>query len=582
MSVKPLDIIVEASPLPGAYDNADRPFSLSFFFLKVVPEAVKTVLRAIYLSIVFLPPLVTIPAIFFGRKCPEFDSERAGALWWYDLLVRCMEIAGATFIKLAQWASTRVDIFPPELCIRLSRLQSQVAPHSFEETQRAINKFFGLPIEEIFESFDAEPVGVGAIAQVYRATLHPRQVPPSFSPHDPPVCAVKVLHPRVSKTVNRDLAILLFLANIVHMLPGLHWFSIPDEVRTFGTMMRAQLDLRTEATNIERFTANFADRDEVSFPTVIRPFVSSRVMVETYETAIPLSKFLMSSEPTAADSTLAKTGLDCLLTMLAVDNFVHVDLHPGNILVNFIEPQPERGFLVGMLKAFQSTFFPLAQEEIMMPPSPLKLYDARRLRDLPEHEFVAAVDDLVRKGYKPHLVLLDCGLTSSLRTADLKNFLDLFRAVCEGRGYRAGELMVERSRRPETCTDKDGFARAVDSIVKDVFSRTLQLQNIGIGDILARVMHAVRNYHVQFEGEFVSVVVSIVLVEGIGRRLDPDLDLLDFAGKYLREVEKTLEGLGADLSPEEKRALDRSLWTVRAASTAKKVGKIVGLAPQPA
>ncbi len=81
------------------------------------------------------------------------------------------------------------------------------------------------------------------------------------------------------------------------------------------------------------------------------------------------------------------------------------------------------------------------------------------------------------------------------------------------------------------------------------------------------------------QGEFVSVVVSIVLVEGIGRRLDPDLDLLDFAGKYLREVERTLEGLGADLSAEEKRALDRSLWMVRAASTAKKVAKVVGMAP---
>jgi aarF domain-containing kinase len=186
--------------------------------------------------------------------------------------------------------------------------------------------------------------------------------------------------------------------------------------------------------------------------------------------------------------------------MLAVDNFVHVDLHPGNILVNFIAPPPEHGFLISSLKEFQRTFFPLAQGETVTLHQPLQFYDARDvLAGVPPERFADVIDNLVDRGYRPHLVLLDCGLSSSLRTADLKNFLDLFRAVCEGRGYRAGELMVERSRRPETCTDKDGFARAVDGIVKDVFSRTLQLQNIGIGDILARVMNSVRNYHVQFE-----------------------------------------------------------------------------------
>jgi aarF domain-containing kinase len=332
MSMKPLDIVVEAPPLPAAAYDTPRPFSIFTFVRKTIPEALKTFLRAIWLSLLFLPPLLTIPVAFLGSRQPQYDNELSGTLWWYGLLVSCMERAGATFIKLAQWASTRVDIFPPELCIRMARLQSQVSPHSFAETRRVVEKFFGLPIEDLFENFDPEPVGVGAIAQVYRAVLQPRHVPPSFNPYEPPVCAVKVLHPDVGKLVNRDLAILLFLAEMVNLIPGLHWFSIPDEVKTFGTMMRAQLDLRTEANNIGRFARNFADRDEVSFPTVIWPFVSSRVsdtfdfflvcqlnsvlfqvMVETFETAIPLSKFLNSPEATRADSILAKTGLDCLL-----------------------------------------------------------------------------------------------------------------------------------------------------------------------------------------------------------------------------------------------------------------------------
>lgn len=277
MSMKPLDVVVETPPLPGDVLEEPRPFSITYFFRKTVPEAFKTVFRAVWLMILFLPAVVTLPVAFLGGRLPEFDNERSGTLWWYSLFVNSMERAGPTFIKLAQWASTRVDIFPPELCMRMARLQSHVSPHSFEETRHVINKYFGLPIEEIFESFDPEPVGVGAIAQVYRAVLHPRHVPPSFNPINPPMCAVKVLHPSVNDMVHRDLVILQFLADTIDVIPGMHWFSVPDEVKTFGTMMKAQLDLRTEANNIERFTRNFEERDEVSFPTVLRPFVSRKV-----------------------------------------------------------------------------------------------------------------------------------------------------------------------------------------------------------------------------------------------------------------------------------------------------------------
>jgi aarF domain-containing kinase len=275
--------------------------------------------------------------------------------------------------------------------------------------------------------------------------------------------------------------------------------------------------------------------------------------------------------------------------MLAVDNFVHTDLHPGNIMVTFVKPEQTDSFwkhlYVDLPEMFDGADLD-AHPTIVVDKKNGEShahYDARPLlASLPDPsspEFAKAFPDVINKlakqGYRPHLILLDCGLTATLRTNDLKNFLDLFRAVCERKGYRAGQLMVERSRQPETCTDKDAFAREVDAIVKHVFGQTLQLQNIGIGDILTRVMNAVRKYHVQFEGDFVNIVVSIVLVEGIGRRLDPDLDLIEFAGKYLSEVEKRLVEVG-ELTEEERRKNMENIWKVKAATAYRGIGKKLG------
>ncbi|CAJ0759959.1 17866_t:CDS:2, partial [Entrophospora sp. SA101] len=96
---------------------------------------------------------------------PEYYNERKGTLYWYDMLVRRMEIAGPTFIKLAQWAASRTDIFPQEMCLRLSKLHSAVDPHPFEFTKKIIEKFFNEPLEQVFSEFDQIPIGVGAIAQ---------------------------------------------------------------------------------------------------------------------------------------------------------------------------------------------------------------------------------------------------------------------------------------------------------------------------------------------------------------------------------------------------------------------------------
>lgn len=126
--------------------------------------------------------------------------------------------------------------------------------------------------------------------------------------------AVKILHPRVEKTINRDLSIMTFFARCIAALPGLEWISLPEEVEVFGGMMREQLDLRLEASNLRRFEHNFSGRreDAVNFPRPLEDWTTKDVLIEEYEDALPLNAFLRNGGG-PFDNTLATLGLDVFL-----------------------------------------------------------------------------------------------------------------------------------------------------------------------------------------------------------------------------------------------------------------------------
>jgi len=80
-----------------------------------------------------------------------------------------LELAGPIFVKLGQWASTRRDLFPEELCCCLAKLQRRTTAHSWFYTKRSLERAFGPYWKCIFVKFDnnKEPVGSGCCAQVF-------------------------------------------------------------------------------------------------------------------------------------------------------------------------------------------------------------------------------------------------------------------------------------------------------------------------------------------------------------------------------------------------------------------------------
>lgn len=279
-----------------------------------------------------------------------------------------------------------------------------------------------------FLQLEDGPLGSGCVASVYKGRIIAgdytgRQV------------AVKILHGDVKKTVQMDLELLRAAASFAEMLPfvRLKWLSLSEMVDEFGSLMEMQLDLRKEAANLERFAKDFENDATVVFPQPVHPFITANVLLEDWVTAEPISNFFNQG----TSKKLAEIGLQTFLKMVFITNFVHGDLHPGNLLVSRREDNGE-----------------------------------------------------------PRLVFIDAGIVCKLDEIDRENFCALFHAVVVGDGKLAGSLMIERASEQQ-CRDPEDFCAGVDELVQRARSRGLRLGQIQAGELLSRmfrlcVKHKVR------------------------------------------------------------------------------------------
>lgn len=141
--------------------------------------------------------------------------------------------------------------------------------------------------------------------------------------------------------------------------------------------------------------------------------------------------------------------------------------------------------------------------------------------------------------------------------------------MAEFDGSLVARLMIERSRTPHTVIDPEGFVSTMQDFLDDVKMNTLKLGNIKVGDILAKVFTMVRQHHIKIEGDFANVGISIVLLEGIGRRLDPDIDLLKEALPILRQAASS--DRGGTYKPLKELGEGKTYWKVWAYSKVKPI-----------
>ncbi|XP_034444999.1 uncharacterized aarF domain-containing protein kinase 2 [Hippoglossus hippoglossus] len=509
-------------------------------------------LRALVLLLKFGPLLLLSPLALVSTRW---------ASHWLDALLWVTETSGPTFIKMGQWASTRRDIFSQEFCERFSRLHVKVRPHSWAHTKHCLQRAFGEGWSSFLVFESKEPVGSGCVAQVYRGWAKADKVEdPAFQSlveeleredlleaweipglrgvasslwrfwrgsreeesyeercypdgkheesctekeHLIPV-AIKVVHPGVRRQVEMDLMLMKAGSWLLLCLPRLKWLSLYEIIEEFEKLMTKQIDLRCEARNIELFRDNFRDVDYVKFPTPLRPFVTRTILVETFEESEPISNYLSSEIPQEVKRRIARMGVETLLKMIFVDNFVHGDLHPGNILVQ------SRGPVAGPSDGTA------------------ELWGKTTLTDLWDTVVVSVRPD----PFPLQLVLLDAGIVAQLSDHDLANFKAVFTAVVLRQGERVAELILNHARANE-CQDVPQFKKEMAQLVDQAVSNTLSLEKIKVADLLSRVFGLLIKHKVKLESNFASIVFAIMVLEGLGRSLDPNLDILALAKPLL-------------------------------------------------
>jgi aarF domain-containing kinase len=220
--------------------------------------------------------------------------------------------------------------------------------------------------------------------------------------------------------------------------------------------------------------------------------------------------------------------------MLLLDNFVHADLHPGNIMIKFYKPST-----TFLLRNIASSIFNTQPPTDLTPAQQAEqdvIVDELKALMKSPTEWRLALQRLSDDGFQPELVFIDAGLVTTLDELNRRNFLDLFKAIAEFDGYRAGKLMVERSRTPELAIEHETFALKIQHLILNIKAKTFSLAKIKISDVLSEVLKSVRQHHVKMEGDFINTVISVLLLEGIGRQLDPNLDLFKSSLPILRQL----------------------------------------------
>jgi ubiquinone biosynthesis protein len=213
--------------------------------------------------------------------------------------------------KLGQLASCRPDLVGPIWAGELAALQDDVPPVAAAEIRARIEAELGLPIAELFATFDDEPIAAASLAQVHGATLL-----------DGTRVVVKVQVPGIDDVIAADIAALRAIAGAVGEVPGVDLDTLTSEL---ARALAIELDYTAEATALSRYAG------DLTVPRPIHARCSPTVLTMTRIDGERLITFL-DAHPGERDRVLGTLVGEVAAQILARGQ-VHADPHPGNFLV---------------------------------------------------------------------------------------------------------------------------------------------------------------------------------------------------------------------------------------------------------
>lgn len=245
------------------------------------------------------------------------------------LLRQTFESLGATYVKIGQFIASAPSVFPAEYVAEFQKCLDATDPTDFAVIKRTVEKDLGVrSLNDVFASFDAEPVASASVAQVHRAVLRAgnKEV------------VVKVLKPDVEDTLRADLSFVLVVSKVLQFLnPELSRTSLVDIVGDIRESVLEEVDFKKEAQNIAAFRRYLDDADLNSIakaPYVYAQFSGERVMTMEYFKGAALTDLDAIEKVSRGDpeATLVNALNVWFGSVLACESF-HADVHAGNLIV---------------------------------------------------------------------------------------------------------------------------------------------------------------------------------------------------------------------------------------------------------
>lgn len=234
-----------------------------------------------------------------------------------------LEELGPTFLKMGQILSTRPDLLPQEFMHELTKLQDDVPPFPYQQVKEVIENEFQQTIEQIYSSFDEQPLAAASIGQVHLAKLQ-----------NGTNVVVKVQRPGIQSTIEVDLEIMMHLAGLMERhLDGWDIHRPTRVVQEFARTLEKELDYALEAAHTERFARQFEDEPAVYVPQVYRQATTSRVLTMEYIRGVKSSDIDALQHAGLDRKEVARQGFVLIMKQIFVHGFFHADPHPGNIFV---------------------------------------------------------------------------------------------------------------------------------------------------------------------------------------------------------------------------------------------------------
>jgi len=329
--------------------------------------------------------LLLAPAMLFG-PAHEDRGER---------LRKSLEELGPIFVKFGQLLSTRPDLVPEDISIELSALQDNVPPFSSAVFKQNVETALAGKTDDLFQSFEPEPLASASVAQVHAAVLADGQE-----------VVVKAVRPNIEKTIRKDLALLYTLARLLlkYSEDGQRLHPV-EVVKDYESVIIEELNLQSEGANASLLRHNFSASPMLHVPEIHWPYSNKDVLVMERIYGIPVTDMNQLEAAGVDLKMLAERGVEIFFTQVFEHNFFHADMHPGNIFVDASKPKSPTYIAVDC-----AIMGSLSSED--------QFYMARNLLAMFQRDYRLVAELHIRSGWVP-------------KDTSINDFTGAIRSVCE-------------------------------------------------------------------------------------------------------------------------------------------------------